>query len=145
MTSLTFFSAWGVDDSMLDIDLPSTNAAPVASSVDTSNTNLVDSTPTTAPETTLVETPTEQPTATADVDPTPLSDEPKEPVAEQQDSAPESTQDATPASEADTPASNTTKERPAKGRKPDAGSAKKKAAKKPEVAKVQMNFDFDDE
>jgi hypothetical protein len=136
-------SAWGVDDSMLDIDVPNTNTATVESPVDSTSAIPTDTTPTIAVEPTPVETPIEQPSTNED--PAPDSGEPKEPVVEQQTSSPEPTQESTPPTSEAQPSNNKTKERPAKGRKPDAGSAKKKAAKKPEVAKVEMNFDFDDE
>lgn len=140
-------SAWGVDDSMLDIEMPNTNTT----AVETPSTTPAEIEPTTALEPTPVQISTpEQETAPTNTDPTPVvADAPKEePVVEHQTSSPEPTNESSPPTTdvATQPSGTKTKEsRPAKGRKPDAGSAKKKATKKPEVAKVELNFDFDDE
>jgi len=139
-------SAWGVDDSMLDIDLPNTNVTPIETSVDTTSATPAETTSNVISEPTPVEIATPEQTASpTNTDPTPVDNAPKEPEVEQQTSSSEPTNETSSEVGAQVAETKKKETRPAKGRKPDAGSAKKKSAKKPEVAKVQLSFDFDDE
>ena len=123
---------------MLDIDLPNTNTSVVESSVTSTPHIVSELTATTEP---LI--PEQETSAPSTADPTEI-EVPKQ-LEHPSTSEPKEQSPTTANTSVDASDTKTKESRPVKGRKPDAGFAKKKAAKKPEVAKVQMNFDFDDE